>query len=69
MATGDEKDSQDLNGTIDCMRTWIDRSDVFAYGGFPQSGMCTMPDPGGKADSALGIAQQQIFLPLKWRAV
>ena len=34
---------------------------------FPISGMCNMPNPDGAIDKALGIAQQQIFLPLKFR--
>ncbi len=68
VATGDEKDADDLNETVDCMMTWIRNNEVFEYGDFPQSGMCNMPDPDGKADSALGISQQQVFLPLKLRA-
>ena len=67
IATGDEKNSDDLNETVDCMMTWIRSSDVFEYGDFPPSGMCNMPNPDGKADRTLGIAQQQIFLPLKLR--
>lgn len=68
VATGDESNPDDLNETVDCMMTWINNSDVFEYGDFPQSGMCNMPNPNGKADSLLGISQQQIFLPLKLRA-
>ena len=68
VATCDEKDPDDLNETVDCMMTWIHNSKVFEYGDFPQSGMCNIPNPDGKADSALGISQQQIFLPLKRRA-
>ena len=63
VATADEKDNDDLNETVDCMYQWIENSDVFEYGDFPQSGMCNMPGP--EADRLLGIAQQQIFLPLK----
>jgi hypothetical protein len=47
------------------MMDWIRCSQVFAYGDFPASGMCNMPNPGGKLSKAFGIAQQQIFLPLK----
>ena len=68
VATGDEKDNDDLNETINCMFTWIKNSDVFEYGDFPKSGMCNMPNANGALDKALGIAQQQIFLPLKFRA-
>lgn len=67
VATGDEKDPDDLEETVGCMMTWIRNSPVFEYGDFPQSGMCNMPNPDGRADGALGIAQQQIFLPIKVR--
>lgn len=67
VATADEKDTDDLNETVAGMMDWINRSEVFTYGDFPLSGMCNMPNPGGKLDKAMGIAQQQIFLPLKWR--
>jgi len=68
VATGDENDNADLNETVDCMMNWIKGSDVFEYGDFPKSGMCHMPNGGGAIDRALGIAQQEIFLPLKFRA-
>ena len=68
VATADENDSKDLNETIHCMMDWIKNSGVFEYGDFPKSGMCNMPNADGVFDSALGIAQQQIFLPLKLRA-
>ncbi len=67
VATGNEKDEGDLNETIDCMTGWIENSEVFEYGDFPQSGMCNMPNADGAFDAALGIAQQQIYLPLKLR--
>jgi len=67
VATGDESNNDDLNETINCMMTWIENSDVFEYGDFPKSGMCNMPNPDGVFDKALGIAQQQIYLPLKFR--
>ncbi len=67
VATGDEKDDADLNETVGNMLSWIERSPVFEYGDFPESGMCNMPNPDGLADRALNIAQQQIFLPLKIR--
>lgn len=65
VATADENDPEDLNETVNDMMDWIRCSQVFAYGDFPASGMCNMPNPGGKLSKALGIAQQQIFLPLK----
>ena len=67
VATGDESDNDDLEETISCMMTWIRNSEVFEYGDFPKSGMCNMPNPDGAFDKALGIAQQQIYLPLKFR--
>ena len=68
VATCDETDRADLEEAVGCMREWIKNSDVFEYGDFPQSGMCNMPNADGAIDKALGIAQQQIFLPLKFRA-
>jgi len=68
VATGDENNNDDLEETINCMMTWIQNSDIFEYGDFPKSGMCNMPNPDGAFDKALGIAQQQIYLPLKLRA-
>lgn len=68
VATGDESDNEDIDETISCMMTWINNSDVFEYGDFPKSGMCNMPNPDGNFDKALGIAQQQIYLPLKPRS-
>lgn len=67
MVATDESDDDDLNETIDCMIDWIKNSDVFEYGDFPKSGMCNMPNCEGAIDKALGIAQQQIFLSLKFR--
>ena len=66
VATGDEKDNADLEETIGCMMAWINDSDIFEYGDFPKSGMCNMPNADGAIDKALGIAQQQIYLPLKF---
>lgn len=63
VATADENDPDDLNETVVDMMRWIEDNDIFEYGDFPRSGMCNMP--GGVADALLGIAQQQIFLPLK----
>ena len=66
-ATADETDPGDINETVAGMIDWINRSPVFEYGDFPKSGMCNMPAPDSDIDRALGIAQQQIFLPLKFR--
>jgi hypothetical protein len=68
VATGNENDNADLEETISCMMTWIKDSDVFEYGDFPKSGMCNMPNPDGVFDKALGIAQQLIYLALKFRS-
>ena len=65
VATGDESDNDDLEETIGCMMTWIKESELFKYGDFPKSGMCNMPNADGAFDKAMGIAQQQIYLPLK----
>ena len=65
VATCDELDMDDLNETVLEMRQWIDRNEVFEHGDLP--GMCNMPNPDGAIDKALGIAQQQIFLPIKFR--
>lgn len=68
VATGDENNKDDLNDTVNDMMNWIKNSDIFEYGDFPESGMCNMPNPGGAFDQALGVAQQQIYLPLKLRS-
>lgn len=68
-ATADESDPEDLNETVCGMMKWIENSEVFDCGDFPQSGMCNMPNPDGEVDRAMGIAQQQIFLPLKYKRV
>ena len=67
VATADENDRDDLEETVSCMMEWIKHSEIFEYGDFPKSGMCNMPNSDGIIDKALGIAQQQIFLPLKFR--
>jgi len=68
VATADELDTDDIEETVSCMHKWINDSGVFDYGDFPKSGMCNMPNADGTIDKALGIAQQQIYLPLKFRA-
>lgn len=67
VATADENDNDDLEETVSGMFDWIRESAVFEYGDFPKSGMCNMPAADTDIDQALGIAQQQIFLPLKFR--
>ena len=67
VATANENDSRDLEETVSGMMDWIRCSEVFTYGDFPLSGMCNMPNPDRAIDRALGIAQQQIFLPLKFQ--
>ena len=67
VATADESDEEDLNETVNCMVEWISGSEVFEMGDYPISGMCNMPNPDGAIDKALNIAQQQIYLPLKFR--
>lgn len=64
-ATADESNPEDLEETVNDMMDWIRCSQAFSYGDFPPSGMCNMPNPDGVFDCAMGIAQQQIFLPLK----
>ena len=66
VATADENDNDDLNETVNCMVKWINNSDVFEMGDYPISGMCNMPNPDGAIDKALNIAQQQIYLPLRF---
>lgn len=68
VATADENDSDDLNETVSCMVEWINKSDVFEMGDYPISGMCNMPNADGAIDKALNIAQQQIYLPLRFRS-
>lgn len=67
VATANENNPEDMNETISSMMDWINASPVFEYGDFPASGMCNMPAGDESIDQALGIAQQQIFLPLKYR--
>jgi len=57
--------NEDLNETVTTMREWIAQNEVFEYGDL--SGMCNMPNSDGAIDMALGIAQQQIFLPIKFK--
>ena len=67
VATADEMDETDINETVSDMYRWIRESNVFIPGDYPVSGMCNMPAGGSEMDRRMGIAQQQIFLPLKYR--
>lgn len=67
VATADELDEADINETVSEMMRWIRESAVFEAGDYPISGMCNMPAGGSEMDRRMGIAQQQIFLPLKYR--
>ena len=67
MATANENDPTDINETVDGMMDWISGNPVFEYGDFPRSGMCNMPAGDELIDQAMGISQQQIFLPMKYR--
>lgn len=67
VATANELDEEDINETVRDMFSWIEESDVFVRGDYPVSGMCNMPAGGSEMDRRMDIAQQQIFLPLKYR--
>lgn len=67
VATADELDEADINETVSEMYRWIGESEVFVIGDYPVSGMCNMPAGGSEMDRRMGIAQQQIFLPLKYK--
>lgn len=67
VATADENDPDDLNETVKGMFDWIDNHKLLERGDYPQSGMCNMPNCGSKIDPELGIAQQQIFLPVNFK--
>lgn len=67
VATADENDSDDLNETVGCMMQWIADSPVFESDDRPgHRGMCHMVGCGA-IQEAFGVAQQEIFLPVKRR--
>ena len=67
VATGNEDDSKDLGRTYKGMMKWIKKSKAFASGHRPgRYGMCHMTGCGA-IQQALGFAQQEIFLPLKFK--
>jgi len=67
VATANEDDPKDLNKTYQGMMKWINKSRVFASDHRPgRYGMCHMTGCGA-IQQALGFAQQEIFLPLKFK--
>lgn len=67
VATGDENDREDLSGVVGSMVEWINNSDVFKMDDRPgHRGMGHMVGC-GRIQDALGIAQQEVFLPVKFR--
>ena len=67
VATADENDGKDLNKTVKGMVKWIKKSEVFEQDERPgHRGMCHMTGC-GKIQKALGITQQEIFLPVKFK--
>ncbi|MCL2507861.1 MAG: hypothetical protein FWF05_01655 [Oscillospiraceae bacterium] len=67
VATADENDSKDLNKVVKGMVRWIKKSGVFEQDERPgHRGMCHMVGCGA-IQNTLGIAQQEIFLPVKFK--
>jgi len=67
VATADENDSRDLGKTVKGMVKWIDKSGVFVLDERPgRRGMGHMVGCGAIQEK-LGIAQQEIFLPVKFK--
>jgi len=67
VATADEDDPKDLRTTVKGMDRWIKKSGVFGPDYRPgHYGMCHMTGCGA-IQNALGFAQQEIFLPLKFK--
>jgi len=65
VATADENDEKDLNKVVSGMLEWIKKSGVFERDERPgHRGMGHMVGCGA-IQKALGIAQQEIFLPVK----
>jgi len=66
-ATGDENDSRDMMDVTGGMSRWIESSGVFEHDERPgHRGMGHMVGC-GKIQEAIGIAQQEIFLPVKFK--
>jgi len=67
VATGNEDDPRDLGRTYKGMMKWIKKSKVFESDHRPgHYGMCHMTGCGA-IQQALGFAQQEIFLPVKFK--
>lgn len=65
VATADETDHNDLNEVVSGMINWIENSDVFERDERPgHRGMCHCIGC-NVANKAMGITQQEIFLPVK----
>jgi hypothetical protein len=65
VATADENDSGDINEVFGGMMKWITDSGVFEMDGPPRYAMGHMVGVG--LTKALGWAQQEIFLPIKYK--
>ena len=67
VATANEDDRKDLNKTVKGMNKWIEKSKVFEHDERPgHKGMGHMVGC-GVIQKALGFAQQEIFLPVKFK--
>ena len=67
VATADENDSKDIDKVFGGMLKWIKKSGVFERDERPgHRGMCHMVGCGA-INKALGVAQQEIFLPVKFK--
>ena len=67
VATANEDDPADLNEVVSGMLQWIKNSGVFESDDRPgHRGMCHMVGCGA-IQKALGFAQQEIFLPVKFK--
>jgi len=68
VATANEDDPADLNEVVSGMLQWIENSGVFERDERPgHRGMCHMVGCGA-IQKALGFAQQEIFLPVKFKS-
>ncbi|MDR0300977.1 MAG: hypothetical protein LBI04_01535 [Treponema sp.] len=65
VATADENDNEDLNAVVGDMQKWIADSSIFEMDVPPRYGMGHMV--GVDLTKALGWAQQEIFLPIKYK--
>ena len=65
VATADEKDNADISMVVGNMMKWINESEVFEMDVPPRYGMGHMIGVG--LTEILGWAQQEIFLPIKYK--